>query len=522
MTGCECGMWVLTSGVVGDLRSSQASVQQWSTPQFMAWQHVQEYSDMPVSAMGGLPWGAGAVKMVADYRNGTPRLATPGVTTPAGTNPGGTTDDMDAFFMIPPSPGAAPPLAPPVPFSPGACLQDHMHGAAAAGQVTPGEAGGALPAAGARTQPTAPGTASLAPVWGLAASLPAQASHSSAAAPTLPPQPAPTMQPLQPRAAHRYAHAAPQLQSDITSLTQPGAPLGNAPAARSAMSSASGDPSTSLNGMLVAPAGSVPTLDTQAVHAAAFAPDSAGSAPADDATAPGISAAQLANRRVYKPAVSSSAASAAATGVPQLGGIAQTSAQAGVLQLGGGVSQMSVISVVTEATKNGTHIKVHGESLSLPLGPPPRTNNKPLHVLPPTSPLNKPPKDPSGLLDGHRDSSAWSPPPAITIRSLHALPGGPDSHRGITPTSSIGDVSSWSRLGIGRSVHAVSKDGNERSHTELLTPGRGSAAPGSPSGMSTSSVTSGSRRRGRPSLHVLRGRDACAPSAPLDAATAPV
>lgn len=472
---------------------------------------------MPGGAVGGLLWGPG-VHIASSYRNGATCVTTPGATT---ATPSGTNDELDAYFMMPPSPDADAPL----PFSPTPRMQDTKPAAAATGQATPAATTGAALPTG-----DAPAPAPLAPLLGQAAH-PSGATPAPSPQPNAPTQPMPSPQAAQPPPPH--AAPAPRHLPPAATASQPGDPLGSSPAAPSAFSSASGAPSASLNGMLAIP----PVAGVESGEA----PTGGDGSPAGN-SALGNSATKLAGRNVFAPpAAPPAAAGAAAGGVQQLGdmhagtpeatAMPRPAAGTNVPQLGGGVSQMSAISVDTEVPKNGTHNEMHDESLSLPLGPGMGAvrSNKPLHVLPPASPPNRPPRAPSGVLDGVRDSSAWSPPPAIATRSLHALPGGPDSHRGITPCSSVGDVSSWSHAGAGRSIHAVSRDLNERSQTEQLTPGRSSGAPHSPSGMSAASFTSSARyRRGRPSLHVLPGRSSTGTypgmdqSALLDSTTAPV
>lgn len=457
---------------------------------------------MRAGGAGGMLWGVDAQHRGADQHSSTPCAATPAVTTPAGTTPGGTTDDMDAYFMMPPSPGEAP-----VSFSPAAGLQDPSHSTNATGQV--GVNGQAFPNAAAPNAAIASvPTSATAGTHPVPAGLPqltkaalqpvpnAEPVHTSQiAAGGVPAPPVGSLQAAVPALGAAPNQAAP-IRPPATAEGKVGAP--------EVSGSGSSDPTTSLQGMLAPP-----PFNALPAQRETTGPEDVTSGSEDSCAAAAVSATQLASRRVFKPEPASSPVADAATDIA-------TSAHPHA----GGPSQVSNMSIDTGVPGMGAY-DANDESLSLPLGPP-RTNNKPLHVLPPTSPA-RPPAGPSGTVDNLRDSSAWSPLPNISVRSLHALPGGPDSHRGITPTSSIGDVSTWSRYGTGRSLHAVPKQQSvDRSQTELLTPDTGgAAAPGSPSGMSVGSCAS-SRRKGRPSLHVMQGSTRLALPGPSDAATAPV
>lgn len=124
-----------------------------------------------------------------------------------------------------------------------------------------------------------------------------------------------------------------------------------------------------------------------------------------------------------------------------------------------------------------------------------------LHVQSPT--VGKPPLGPSPV-PAMSEGASWSPPPAIVTRSVHAMSRqSPDVGPG-SPTSSIGDVSTYSRTGYSRSIHAQPRGGLGVEDSSLLGSGQRS-----PSAYSVSaSVTSSVRRRMRTSLHVLPKRGA--------------
>lgn len=140
-----------------------------------------------------------------------------------------------------------------------------------------------------------------------------------------------------------------------------------------------------------------------------------------------------------------------------------------------------------------------------------RIKLRPLHALSP--PVGKPPLAPSSI-PAMSEGASWSPPPAIATRSVHALPKPSPSAEPPSPTSSIGGISTYSRTGFSRSIHAQPRSGaGGFGGEDSMFLGGG---PRSPSAYSVSaSVTSSVRRRMRTSLHVLPKRGGIAASGPF-------
>eukprot|EP00892_Ulva_mutabilis_P007661 jgi/Ulvmu1/5267/UM022_0061.1 len=127
-----------------------------------------------------------------------------------------------------------------------------------------------------------------------------------------------------------------------------------------------------------------------------------------------------------------------------------------------------------------------------------RVKPRPVHAQPPAA--TKPPLGPSPI-PVMSEGASWSPPPSGAPRSVHAVSRqidvGPPS-----PTSSIGNYSTYSRTGYSRSIHAMPKVGGLGGEDSMM------GVPPSPGYSVSASVTSSVRRRMRTSLHVLPKRGA--------------
>lgn len=182
------------------------------------------------------------------------------------------------------------------------------------------------------------------------------------------------------------------------------------------------------------------------------------------------------------------------------------------------VLSMSRIPVVSTGPQNSTEAAMEGPG-SVPYpdgaadgnlytpaegGSPPSAERGKLRTLHAQSPkMGKPPLGPSPI-PAASEGASWSPPPAIVTRSVHAVSRQSPDVGPPSPTSSIGDVSTYSRTGYSRSIHAQPRGGIVMEDSSLLGSGQRS-----PSAYSVSaSVTSSVRRRMRTSLHVLPKRGA--------------